>query len=79
MVFRINHTSSLVTDEAARVVLRQFEPVKHYFQLVSAWSKARSYPRTKFQLRLSVRGRPAEHSTLSPNSSIPCFNIFLSR
>ena len=53
-----DHTNSLVSVEAARVVLHQFAPVKPYFHLVSARSEARSHPSREFQPRLSVRGRP---------------------
>ena len=51
-----DHTDSLVAVEAVRVVLHQFEPVRPYFQVVSAQSEARSYPRTDFQRGLSIRG-----------------------
>ena len=35
-----NHTDSLVAVEAVMVVLHQFEPVRPYFQVVSAQSDA---------------------------------------
>ena len=61
-----DHTNSLVSVEAARVVLHQFAPVKPYFHLVSARSEARSHPSREFQPRLSVRGMP---TVLKPSST----------
>ena len=51
-----DHTDSLVAVEAVRVVLHQFEPVRPYFQVVSAQSDAWKYPRRLYPRRLSISG-----------------------
>ena len=55
-----DHTDSLVAVEAVMVVLHQFEPVRPYFQVVSAQSDAWKYPRRLYPRRLSISGSSTE-------------------